>query len=234
MRLFYLLLLYLFSTLTLFGQRDHTYIPSHKNFEITYEQYNHKNKKEFTEILQLIQRKRSNGSLRYNIQSEITKPNYDTYYQCFHVFANDSLFYIGGERYMNPIQINAYQKMVVKLNSDKVIIPIKPKAGQMLPEASCEASIMRGIGDVLMTIHVMLINRRVVAKNTIETPSGKFKCYKIKSDKLIYSGISRKRYLLIEWYAINTGLVRSELRNRKGKLINYKVITKRSKEFILP
>lgn len=236
MRYIYLITIFLSLGITSsFAQRDGSYLPSKRNFKMKYVNYDHKDRHTFTEVWQLVSKSKiEKDSFSYNIESEITTKKQNTFYQNFQFITKDSMFYIGAERYLDPIKLDSYQKMVVKIKADSVILPLNPNIGQILPEAICEASILRGTGSVLMSMNVLLVNRRVDAIEDIKTPAGTFTCFKICSDKICYSGISKNRSQLIEWYSINTGLVRMEAYNRKGKLISYKVLESFAEDFFIP
>ncbi|RUT79022.1 hypothetical protein DLK05_05960 [Ancylomarina longa] len=209
-------------------------MPSRRNFKVKYTTYDHNNRKEFSEIWKLVGKVKYTKSIKYNIESEITTKDQKTIYQYFHLSTQDSNFYIGAVRYLDPIQLDSYQKMVIKVLADSVNIPIRPKMGQMLPEATCSAKIMRGTGSVLMSMNVILINRKVDGTEIVETPAGKFKCFKISSEKISYSGMSIKKTKIMEWYAINVGLVRMEEYHKNGKLISYKVLESLVEDFFIP
>lgn len=234
MRIIYSILILLSISLSSFAQRESTYLPSKRNFRIKYVTYDAKGRREYTEIWQLVGKMKREGVINYNIESELTTRKYNRFYQYFRLVNRDSVFYVGAERYMDPRKLEAYQRMVIKISSDSVAIPTKPEIGQMLPESSCEASILRGTGDVMMSMNVLLINRKVDATEVISTPAGRFNCYRISSDKLVFSGISKNKTKIIEWYAVNVGLVRMEERQAKGKLISYKVIESLAEDFFLP
>ncbi|MBI9058698.1 hypothetical protein L3049_01520 [Labilibaculum sp. DW002] len=234
MRIFYTILILLSISFSSFAQRDNTYLPSKRNFKIKYVSYDAKDRREYTEVWQLVGKSKQNRLIQYNIESEITTRKQNTFYQYFRLVSKDSVFYVGSERYLNPIELDSYQRMVIKISSDSVAIPIKPKIGQMLPEATCEASILRGTGSVLMSMNVLLVNRKVDAIENISTPAGTFNCYKISTDKITYSGIKKKKTKVYEWYSINVGLVRMEEYHSKGKLISYKVIESLAQDFFLP
>ena len=234
MRIFFTLLLLVPLSYSSFGQRDNTYLPTKRNFKIKYVSYDSKDRKEYSEIWQLVSKLKSESLIQYHVESEITTEKCNTFYQCFHLVSNDSNFFVGSERYLDPIKLDSYQRMVVKISSDSVAIPIKPKIGQMLPEASCKASILRGTGSLLMSMTVLLINRKVDAIENISTPAGNFNCVKISTDKITYGGISKNKTKIFEWYALNVGLVRMEERHTKGKLISYKALESLAEDFFLP
>lgn len=234
MRIFYTIFILLSFSFSSFGQRDNTYLPSKRNFRIKYVSYDSKDRREYSEIWQLVGKSKSNGLIQYNIESEITTRKQNTFYQYFRLVTKDSIFFIGSERYLDPKKLDSYQKMVIKISSDSVAIPVRPKIGQMLPEASCEASILRGTGSVLMSMNVLLINRKIDAMENISTPAGNFNCFKISTDKITYGGINKSKTKIFEWYAINVGLVRMEEYQSKGKLISYKVLESLAEDFFLP
>lgn len=234
MRIFYTIFLLLSISLSSLGQRDNTYLPSKRNFRIKYVSYDSKDRREYSEVWQLVGKSKSEGLIQYNIESEITTRKHNTFYQYFRLVSHDSTFFIGSERYLNPIKLDSYQKMVIKISSDSVAIPTKPKIGQMLPASSCEARILRGTGSVLISMNVLLINRKVDTIENIRTPAGNFTCFKISTDKITYGGISKNKTKLFEWYAINVGLVRMEEYHPKGKLISYKVLESLAEDFFLP
>lgn len=229
------ILLILLSSALAFGQRDYSYVPSKRNFKAKYVTYDHKNRELYTEIWQLSSKtKDKHGSLKFNIESEITTAKQNTFYQYFHFTNKDSIFFMGSEQYLDPIKLDSYQKMVVKINADSVMLPLKPKIGQILPEATCQANILRGTGSILMSMNVLLINRKVDGKENIETPAGKFNCYRISTEKICFSGISKSKTKIIEWYAINVGLVRMEEHHKNDNLINYKVLESIVEDFFIP
>lgn len=234
MRIFYTIFILLSISLSSFGQRDKSYLPSKRNFRIKYVSYDSKDRRQYSEIWQLVGKSKSDGLIQYNIESEITTRKQNTFYQYFRLVSKDSTFFVGSERYLDPIKLDAYQKMVIKISSDSVAIPVSPIIGQMLPEASCEASILRGTGTVLMSMNVLLINRKVDAMENISTPAGNFNCFKISTNKITYGGINKNKTKIFEWYAINVGLVRMEEYHSKGKLISYKVLESLAEDFFLP
>ncbi|MDM8158729.1 hypothetical protein QUH73_02750 [Labilibaculum sp. K2S] len=234
MRIFYTTLLLFSISLSSFGQRDNTYLPSKRNFRIKYISYDSKDRRQYSEVWQLVGKSKLDGLIQYNIESEITTRKKNTFYQYFRLVSNDSTFFVGSERYMDPIKLDSYQKMVIKISSDSVVIPIKPTVGQMLPESGCEASILRGTGSVLMSMNVLLINRKVDAIENIRTLAGNFNCFKISTDKITYGGISKNKTKVFEWYAINVGLVRMEEHHPNGKLISYKILESLAEDFLLP
>lgn len=233
-QIYSILILILFSA-NCYAQRNFSYMPSKRNFKVWYVNYDKKNRKTYTEVWQLVGKTQDErDKIRYNIESEITTVKQNTFYQYFHFSSKDSIFYIGADKYLDPIKLNSYKKMEVKIDVDSIVLPLKPFIGEILPEASCQADILRGTGSVLMSMTVLLVNRKVDGVENIETPVGKFKCYKVSSDKISYSGISRNKTKLIEWYATNVGLIRMEEYHKNGKLISYKQLESIAEDFFMP
>lgn len=75
-----------------------------------------------------------------------------------------------------------------------------------------------------MSIHLQ--NRKVEAIEDKKTPAGIFKCQKVTADVLIKVAFIKQRMKTIEWYTDGFFVVYSEYYSKKGKLMNYNVLTK--------
>lgn len=75
-----------------------------------------------------------------------------------------------------------------------------------------------------MTITVNIINRKVEGTEEITTPAGTFSCVKISYDVVVKS-IMKISSKVIDWYAKDVGVVRSENYRSNGKLTGYSIMT---------
>jgi hypothetical protein len=72
-------------------------------------------------------------------------------------------------------------------------------------------------GVKMMTMTVVVTNRKVEAVENITVPAGTYECYKITYDiesKMMFKVQTKA----VEWYSMNIGLVKSETYDQKGKL----------------
>lgn len=168
------------------------------------------------------------------VEDEITNKKNEMAYHQFRMSCRNGVFYIGTEKYFDPIKLKAYRDMKIDFQTDSLEIPEFSKVGLMLPNASAFASILRGCGPPLMSMKVYIFNRRFDAIESIETPAGTFKCCKLSFDKIEIMGASRTKTHHIEWYAPHIGLVRAEEYNRKGKMLEHTILHCIGDEFVLP
>lgn len=74
------------------------------------------------------------------------------------------------------------------------------------------------------TITSTISNRRVEKMEKITTPAGTFNCIKITYDVSTFTIFSVKSHVA-EWYALGSGMVRSERYSEAGELQSYSVLT---------
>lgn len=118
-----------------------------------------------------------------------------------------------------PAMMESISNMQVTIEGNQVQLPADLSAGQELPDAY--TNIKAGMeGVTIMNMMIESNNRRVEARERLETAAGNFDCYKI-SYELSIKALIKKTYKVVEWYAQNTGLVRSETYDNKGKLESY-------------
>ncbi len=121
--------------------------------------------------------------------------------------------------------LKAYENMEVTVDASKFEIPsFNSPSGSSLEDGSLMVKV--GTGAIAMFKMTVLVTERIVeGKEELVTPAGSFKCI-IISQKVSTKMMIRVRGSSKEWYAENTGLVRSESYNKKGKLMGYSELTK--------
>lgn len=119
---------------------------------------------------------------------------------------------------LSPQMTQAFSGMELTITGDGLRLPGKLEVGQTLPAAATE--IKAGTGNVnLLTMTISVSDRKVEAKESITTESGAtYECYRIRYTMESKMLISNKQFEIVEWYAENYGLIRSETYNKKGKL----------------
>lgn len=116
------------------------------------------------------------------------------------------------------------QNMKVTVSGDMIKYPTNMSVGQTLPDASIEISTQM---NELMTMRnsIKTTNRKVEAKEEVETPAGKFQCYKISSE-VEFKLLGTRKMKVIEYMSNDYGLVKSMSYDKKGKLTGSTVLTK--------
>lgn len=109
-----------------------------------------------------------------------------------------------------------------KIESSEVQIPSVLVAGQKLNDGWLTLTME---GPVTMTIKTTFTNRKVEAFEDVTTTAGTFKCVKISYETETEAMFMKTKTKVVEWYALNIGLVRSETFSDKGKMMGFNVLS---------
>lgn len=125
--------------------------------------------------------------------------------------------------YFQDLNLDSFENMEVRVDSDNLALPSNLKQGSFLPPARSRISVVNA-GVPVMNMVVNVYNRKVEAIEEVTTPAGTFSCYKVSYDLetiMLFQVKSRG----IEWYAKDIGLVKSETYNRSGKLTGRTILS---------
>jgi len=114
-------------------------------------------------------------------------------------------------------------QMNLEVNGDNLETPSNLQVGEALKDASVSMKIAGEDSPIGINMKVEIFNRKVEAKEHLETPAGKFNCF------VITQTIKTKTIVSVEmnsknWYSPGVGNVKSET-YRKGKLTGYTLLT---------
>lgn len=130
--------------------------------------------------------------------------------------------FVSMEQMMNQESMEMFAESEVKLEADEVNYPDQMQVGDELKDGRLKIE-MVGV-PTIMSMELLIINRKVEGKETIETPAGSFECYKISYDTEMHTVLKVTRKT-VEWYCPGVGMVRQETYNKKGKLQDYSLLT---------
>ena len=148
--------------------------------------------------------------------------------------ATVSLRYNNGNFYVNLLEMMPLQglenaEIDANMSGNDMIIPARLTPGQILPDA--EATFKMKISDGsdaadLPPLLFHIYNRRAVRAENVETPVGKFVCFKIiQTIEADYPLIGTQQATSITWIGKGMGVVKSESYDAKGKLTNRMLLT---------
>lgn len=146
-----------------------------------------------------------------------------------------SLKYSNGYIYANLLDMAALQglenmEIDANMSGSDMMIPSKLKPGQILPDArlTFKMKMKSGKDEVDMPpVEFRIINRRAVRAESVDTPMGKFVCFKItQTMEADYPIIGTQYFTDITWIGKGFGVVKSESYDSKGKLKGRMLLTK--------
>ena len=133
------------------------------------------------------------------------------------------VLYFDASSLLDPASMSAYESMDVKVTGDNLELPLNSGPGTELADGGVTATISSG-GVKILTLSVNLTNRKIQARETVETPAGSFECIKYTYDARTEMGFVKMDISGIEWYNRKHGTIRSESYDKKGKLSGYTVL----------
>ncbi len=126
------------------------------------------------------------------------------------------IFYFDMSGYLNQEMMSAYESMEVEVNTDNLEIPSSLVAGEGLKDGIITIEIASS-GIKIMTMEIVVSDRKVLSEETITTSAGTFECYKIT--QTVTTKMGMKMVLKsIEWLSPGTGMIKSESYSDSDKL----------------
>lgn len=143
--------------------------------------------------------------------------------------ANNGNFYVDVLSILPPKDMEKLD-MDVKLTGNDMIIPEKLAPGLILPDAQATFNMKLKAGGEsvdMPPIVYRIINRKAEGVEAVETPMGKYICFKITHDvEVDLPIIGKQRFSGATWIGKGMGAVKSEVYDKKGKLTNRTLLTK--------
>ena len=138
----------------------------------------------------------------------------------------DGIIIIDMRNYIPQEQLQAFGASEMTIDGENLEVPSSLSPGQQLKDGSITVSTQGSAIPFKMTCTIS--DRKVVGKETINTPMGDLDCYKITSVNTIRNqmGVAMTfRFNVVEWIAPQYGVVKSETYNKNDKLQGYTVLT---------
>lgn len=203
------------------AQKCTLYFPSEVGSVLEYTYYSKPGKVQSSAKQTIIGKDDSGGKLKLDISSESfdEKGKYVFKFD-YSVWCDGSTFYVDMKSMMGTMNLKDMGDF--KIETKDMQFPANPVPGQQLSDASITLATE---GPVPMGISTNLTNRKVEAFEKMTTPAGSFDCVKITCDAFSKVTIIKTESHIVEWYAPNVGLVRSETYDKRGKLTGINELT---------
>jgi len=201
------------------------YFPLEKGAELTYENYNAKDKLLSTDYMKVEDVIDTDTRMTIVVHtSNKDKKGEDVYESDFEFYCENGVFTIPMESKMDPEIMKNYEDIEMGVDQSGFVLPSNMEIGQTLPDAQMTLELSAN-GTKVTTIVMDITERKVEAIETITTPAGTFEAYKysqLSSTKVMFL---TSTYKTVDWVVENVGSVRSENYNESGKLVSYRVLT---------
>jgi hypothetical protein len=207
------------------AQDCEAFMPITTGKKVTTTNYNSKDKVESSNTLTVLENTTTEKGIKAKLASvsnddkgkEIQKAE-------FEVRCEAGIFYMDIGSMMDPSTMSAYKDMEVKISGTEMNFPAGMQAGLTLPDANMTMEVYSS-GIKIMTMQVMITERKVIGQEDITTPAGIIKTWKTTYTSESKMGPVKKSFFYTTWYAPDLGAVRNEYSDKKGKLQGYSQIT---------
>ncbi|NBC83091.1 MAG: hypothetical protein GVY19_06890 [Bacteroidetes bacterium] len=197
------------------GQSCNYYFNLDKGDKLIYHHLDKKDKLSSVTAYEFVSKTQQNDKLQATLNTVIKdkKDKLITEAQ-MELTCEDGNLFVDMKSYINPEMMETYQEMDMTMTGDKLGFPGKMHVGDELNDGSIKITVQSG-GMTMANITITITNRKVEAKEDIQTPAGTFSCYKISSTTKTDMMITMETKS-VEWFAPEIGLVKSETYDKRG------------------
>jgi hypothetical protein len=201
------------------AQNCTSYFPSSETCRWQIDQFNNKDYKSGTVTAKVLSNESKDGVTKivventsYNLDNSV-KEKYNYTYIC-----KNGLFYVDIKSLLDPKTFDEYKEFDLAISGDSIELPPDMMAGQTLKNFTIKLSFTnRGIN--VFTCTLKSINRKVAAVESVTTSAGTFECAKV-TYTLENATYLKTQTIVTEWWAKDTGLVKSTVFDTKKKQIS--------------
>ncbi len=209
------------------AQECRFFYPTEIGNTLEYTFYNKKGREDSYQTQKVVDKKIEDGATVVSIEAtSLTGKKDEEITTNFDVKCDDGKFYMNMKDFTSSVNYEQYEgspDMDVVVNSDELLYPSDMTVGQTLPDGNVEIAVMAN-GMKMFGSTITIKDRKVEAKETIETPAGSFECLKVTSTVVTKSVMSIETST-IQWLAEDVGVVKTETLSKKGKLVGYQLLT---------
>ena len=201
-----------------------SFFPLEKGTELTYENYNKKEKLESTDFMKITDIIEEAGKTTIKVHTASQdKKGEEISTSDFEYICENGVFKISMESIVDEEMMEAYKDMDVVMEQNELELPADMEVGQTLPDADIAITITSN-GMQVMKMKFDITERKVEAIEDLTTDAGTFECYKLSQNTTAKILFMTKTYKTVEWLSENVGSVRSETYSETGKLQSYRVL----------
>jgi hypothetical protein len=133
-------------------------------------------------------------------------------------------FYLDMSTLVPSDKMASTEGMDMEMAESYLEFPNDVQVGDKLPDGRVNMK-FKSNGVSIMSIMINITNREVVAEEEVTTPAGTFKCLKIKQTMVSKIGMMSSVTTTITWFAINVGMVKQEMYDKKEKYLGKSELT---------
>jgi hypothetical protein len=215
---------FLFSNFIVSQDACKPYLPP-EGTTLTYVNLDKKGKQTSTTTTEVVSVKNIDGVTFYKVHQLISDGKEkndmenDFEYQC-----DGDKFIIDMETVLNGEQMKAFEGGKVVAEVENMYIPNELEEGMELNDGHIKMDVY--VEPLTTTITARAFYRKVVGKETVETPAGTFEAWKIDGNIESKFAFMRFAFRVLEWYVEDIGIVKSETYDDKERFVGSTLLQK--------
>ncbi len=224
-----LVLLSFMSHAYLFGQCNN-YFNFKEGTVFEVESFSAKDKKEGRMLNNVSAYKANENGFEATIHSTIyDKKDEEVYNGEYSISCENGVILMDMSKFIPQESLAQMKDAQIEISGDYLEMPSNLAVGQTLKDGNMKIS-MTGDQPMGMNMSISIVDRKVEARENVNTPAGKFDCFKItytiKSTTNMMGININNTMSSSEWLAENVGVVKTESYNKKGNLTGYTLLSR--------
>lgn len=126
---------------------------------------------------------------------------------------------------MSNEMMDAYKDMEVSIDQSNLTYPTTLTEGKTLPDGTMTMKVSSS-GISIMTMTVLITERKVEKFESITTPAGTFECVRMSQVTKMDMGMMKTTTKSVDWFTLGLGSVRNESYDKNGDLQGYRILSK--------
>lgn len=197
------------------------FFPLDEGAIMTYQNFDGKDKLNSTDLYEIKAVEEAASTVNIKIHAtSLDKKGKEVYSDDFVYTCANGSFDMSIESMLSNEMMEGMEGIEMTATSTNLSFPSNLAVGQNLPDAEL---VLAANGMEMMKFNI--VDRKVLAIETMETTAGSFECYKISTTTKSKIAFMNMTVTTVEWIAENVGVVRSETYDKSGKLETYRVLS---------
>ncbi|WP_426491884.1 hypothetical protein [Hymenobacter sp. 102] len=134
-----------------------------------------------------------------------------------------------GMALLEPTALRSFRDRLFAYTPMPIAWPNRPTVGSSLPGGGVNVQVSSTAVSIA-TVNAVVQNRKITGTEAVTTPAGTFQCYKVEGQQEISTiaradMVMRDALRVVQFYAPEVGVVKTELYDKKGKLSQVQLLT---------
>ena len=225
-----LLLVFSLSSLLVKASDCQFYMPLTEGSGLKMEHYNARDRLQHTQEIRVVNVRQSPEGTEATLEARVFDTRNRLQHEArFEVVCSGNELRLDLQSLIDPATMAGFQGMEIEMEGENLVVPSGLSVGQELPGAVLNIR-MSSQGANLGEMQMIVSDRKVISRENIEVPAGRFDAYKISyQNRMDVSAmgmaISSSTSRTVEYHSPGIGVIRTEIYDSRDRLQSYTVLS---------